>query len=403
MQSFSDYYRTLQVHHEAGQEVIEAAYKRLCRIYHPDVNRDPRAGARMQEINAAFEVLGDKLRRSIYHRQWLAAAAAGPTAQAKPRPQTAPPNAKDREEQAQQVLEGYFRSLMGGRWDDAYARLTVADRTNVPAGDFREWKNAVAGAYTMGSFAIKLFRRLMNCTISGVTYREVFEFSVFVCDMDARTGQVSEVNYLKYMALDAGSWRVCLGYTDVKPLILRFKYMAEDAALLDPAAVYAEAVLSRDRHTGLLSRQGFAERAEYEAVRSRRYGNIFTIALLVIHPAADTQVFTDREYARMCVVHAAKTISALIRQTDIFARWGDNELAILFTETARENAGFALEKLMDGLRQAGDLEYGVVFGLAEFDGGQFEDTMAAAASDAQVRVLTADGVTKTYVTVNDLA
>lgn len=409
MQPFSDYYRTLQVHHEAGQEVIEAAYKRLCRIYHPDVNRDPRAGLRMQEINAAYEVLGDRLRRGIYHRQWLAAAAASAAAQAKPRPQpapkpqSAPADPHERGELAQRALDSFFRSLMDGRWDDAYMRLTSADRKNVPAADFREWKKAVANSYTMGSYAIKLFRRLSNCTISGVTYRDVFEFSVFVCDMDARTGQVSEVNYLKYVAQDAGNWRVCLGYEDVKPLILRFKYMAEDAALLDPAAVYAEAVMNRDRHTGLLSRQGFAERAEYEAVRSRRYGNIFTLALLQIHPVSESQVFTDRDYARMCIVHAAKTIGALIRQTDIFARWGDNELAILFTETPRENAGFALEKLLEGLKRNAELEYGVTFGLAEFDGGQFEDTMAAAASDAQVRVLTSDGVTRTFVTVNDPA
>jgi GGDEF domain-containing protein len=290
---------------------------------------------------------------------------------------------------------------MDGRWDDAYARLTGADRRKVPAADFREWKDAVARSYRIGSYAAKLFRRYVNCSISGTTYREVYEFSVFVCDMDSRTGQISEVNYLKYVALDGGAWRVCLGYADLKPLILRFKYMAEEAALLDPAAVYAEAVMSRDRHTGLLSRQGFSERAEYEAVRSRRYGNIFTVALLILHPAGENEVFTDREYARMCVAHAAKAIAPLIRQTDIFARWGEAELAILFTETPRENAGFALEKLLDGLKRGGELDYSVSFGLAEFDGGQFEDTMAAAASDAQVRVTTSGGVTKTYVTVND--
>jgi curved DNA-binding protein CbpA len=116
-QQFSDYYRILQVHHEAGQEVIEAAYKRLCRIYHPDINRDPRAGPRMQEINAAFEVLGDRLRRGMYHRQWAAAMAGPAAAPAKPRPQPAPPppQAQDQPELAQRALEAYFRSLMDGR------------------------------------------------------------------------------------------------------------------------------------------------------------------------------------------------------------------------------------------------------------------------------------------------
>lgn len=399
MQSFSDHYRTLQVHHEASDEVIEAAYKRLCRIYHPDVNRDPRAGSRMQEINAAFEVLGVAAKRNVYHRQWLAVVAGNDAGRAKP--QAAP--VKNQAEQAQRVLDDYFRCLMDGLWDEAYSRLTCKDRRNVPLTDFREWKRTVAESYAIGSYAVKPFRRYFNCAVSGITYREVCEFSVFVCDMDARTGHISEENYLKYVALDAGVWRVCLGYTDVKPLILRFKYMVEDAALLDPAQVYADAVMSRDRHTGLLSRQGFAEKAETEAVRSRRYGNVFTVALLFVRPATECAAFSGQEYAQMCIVHAAKIIGSCIRQTDILARWGQSELSILFTETPKDNAGFALEKLLARLKESNELKYDIAFGLAEFAGEQFEDTMAAAASNAQVRECTADGVTKTFVTVNDYA
>ena len=38
MNNQEDLYEILQVHHSAEQEVIEAAYKRLLRMYHPDVN-----------------------------------------------------------------------------------------------------------------------------------------------------------------------------------------------------------------------------------------------------------------------------------------------------------------------------------------------------------------------------
>jgi len=40
-----DPYRILQVARHAEQEVIEAAYRRLARKYHPDVNRDPETSA----------------------------------------------------------------------------------------------------------------------------------------------------------------------------------------------------------------------------------------------------------------------------------------------------------------------------------------------------------------------
>ncbi len=64
-----DPYRVLQVHPEADAEVIQAVYRRLARKYHPDVASDSAAAARMIEINAAFEIVGDALRRAAYDRE----------------------------------------------------------------------------------------------------------------------------------------------------------------------------------------------------------------------------------------------------------------------------------------------------------------------------------------------
>lgn len=61
-----DLYEILQVSPDAEAEVIEAAYKRLMRKYHPDVNRDAAASSRARDINAAYEVLGDRDRRREY-------------------------------------------------------------------------------------------------------------------------------------------------------------------------------------------------------------------------------------------------------------------------------------------------------------------------------------------------
>jgi len=63
-----DYYAILQVHPRAEPEVIEAAYRRLTRKYHPDVSGQADAGQRMRELNEAFEVLGDPARRRAYDR-----------------------------------------------------------------------------------------------------------------------------------------------------------------------------------------------------------------------------------------------------------------------------------------------------------------------------------------------
>lgn len=66
-----DLYKILQVDPSAEPEVIEAAYKRLVRKYHPDVNGAPDAHARMQELNDAYEILSDPAQRAEYDQARL--------------------------------------------------------------------------------------------------------------------------------------------------------------------------------------------------------------------------------------------------------------------------------------------------------------------------------------------
>ncbi len=61
-----DLYRVLQVEPHADAEAIQAAYRRLARLYHPDLNKQPGAAERMSAINAAYRVLSDPVRRAAY-------------------------------------------------------------------------------------------------------------------------------------------------------------------------------------------------------------------------------------------------------------------------------------------------------------------------------------------------
>jgi len=60
------YYDILQVSHDAEAIVIDAAYRRLAREYHPDLNKSPYASQIMKEINAAYKVLSDPNLRAAY-------------------------------------------------------------------------------------------------------------------------------------------------------------------------------------------------------------------------------------------------------------------------------------------------------------------------------------------------
>ena len=61
-----DCYSILGVPAAATTEEIRAAYRRLARQYHPDLNTGPEAEARMKEINHAYATLSDPQRRRHY-------------------------------------------------------------------------------------------------------------------------------------------------------------------------------------------------------------------------------------------------------------------------------------------------------------------------------------------------
>nr|XP_023892063.1 chaperone protein dnaJ A7A, chloroplastic-like [Quercus suber] len=61
-----DYYTTLGVPKSASSKEIKAAYRKLARQYHPDVNKQPGATEKFKEISAAYEVLSDDKKRALY-------------------------------------------------------------------------------------------------------------------------------------------------------------------------------------------------------------------------------------------------------------------------------------------------------------------------------------------------
>ncbi|MBX3304121.1 MAG: DnaJ domain-containing protein [Nitrospira sp.] len=64
-----DYYRVLGISREASHDEIKQAYRRLVFQHHPDRNPDSQdAEAKIRELNAAYEIIGDAEKRQSYDR-----------------------------------------------------------------------------------------------------------------------------------------------------------------------------------------------------------------------------------------------------------------------------------------------------------------------------------------------
>lgn len=64
-----DYYQIIGVSSDASADAIKAAYRKLAKENHPDINPGAQTEARFKEINEAYETLKDPTKRSQYDMQ----------------------------------------------------------------------------------------------------------------------------------------------------------------------------------------------------------------------------------------------------------------------------------------------------------------------------------------------
>ena len=123
MTEFPDYYAILGVPPTASRDEIRAAYRRLARRHHPDVNPpdedDVAANKFMRQLNEAYEVLNDPRQRAAYDRQhWAQAPPSRSEAPYRSGPAWSPPGDA-----------GWGPQTGGGRWREPRARHVTYEQS----------------------------------------------------------------------------------------------------------------------------------------------------------------------------------------------------------------------------------------------------------------------------------
>ena len=375
----SDYYRILQVHEDADQEIISAAYKCLSKLYHPDVNSSLSAAERMTDINIAYAVIGDERRRKEYHREWLRLQ--------KGKTETLSSLQKNRENRkvdaAALALDEYFRSMVNADWETAYHKLTKVDQVNIPSADFIKWKNAVSEVYKLGNYQMHYLCRFESCEYGGAVYPEIFQFTMNLSEYNRMTDQMEKEQTEKYIAFENGDWKVCLGYTDLKPSIMRFICLAQTLPKVNKDEICRRAMISVDPLTGLLSRNGFLEEATKEVSRNRRYGNPLTLAVVTVKPSRELSDAFDESLTEACVSYVAGKLDANLRRTDLLGRCADSAFSILLTETEIPDAELAMEKILKQFSTEDDISCILSWACTEIEDGKTEEAIEKALFIAQ--------------------
>lgn len=343
-----DYYRILQVHYLAEAEVIESAYRRLAKKYHPDVNRSESAPEIMLKINRAYEELKDPVKRRQYNLEWEAKhykPGGNDDTCTKARGKREKPFSG-----AESVLDEYFTGIMNNNFELSYGLISSIDRRNITGDDFIKWQAAVSKVFQLKEFSCKPYGIYKDKLLNGCTFSDVVEFNVNAVEYNAVMDMTEKNNFIKKIVLEDGKWRVFVGYEKLQPLIDKFKSLT---GLLTAKAVIdelAETHCKIDRVTGVLNRRGIIEKVENEIHRCERYGNVFSLILCEIVFPGKVDTNEKRELLDRTVDLLGKLLQNNLRKLDIVGRWGEKAFLIVLPETRRVSAIKAAQKIQKILR-----------------------------------------------------
>ena len=378
MEKWVDHFRVLQVHHLAEQDVIEHTYKKLCKKYHPDVNRSPEAEGRMKEINIAYEVLGNASSRSRYYIEWQKRNQPV-RSQVPPPPPPAPTAAPAADAmghpEARRSMTSYFTALQKSRYQDAYHLLSEIDRYFVSLDSFIDWQESVAETYVIQNFQVKQCKYFDNLLVEGNTSRVAERFDIVITEQDKRTRVISTYVFQKFMIQDGGVWRVYLGYRDLPSITNRFRHSAntkEEAALLSQWEHYKA---TNDIAHGMVNMLGFIEAAAPEMYRYKRYKSAFALAVVHVDVLRNhTESFKER-----VVTYVGYELQKQIRITDCIGYIGEDRYALLLPETSKHNTRAALRRMAQLVAQevwsCFDTKVRLRFAINDYRGEDMENAL----------------------------
>jgi diguanylate cyclase (GGDEF)-like protein len=325
MREWEDYYKVLQVHFMAEPEIIQIAYKKLSKKYHPDVNKTLGAEKAMKAINKAYEILSDPIARKEYTIRWMEKYSGF--------------NSQDNNsivqhqidfsiEPTKRVLEEYLDLISRRKLESAFEFISEIDKKNISKKDFVRWQTVVSEVFKLKKFECFVKNVYSDITINNCFFKTVIDFHVKIIEINNVMGRIEQDEFSKSVVLENNAWRIFLGYKELGSIISRFDELAKlkKQKLANRKKIHKQPNI--DFVSGLLNKKGFTEKAEVEQIRYNRYGNKFSIILCEID---DCEQWAKIRYK--AIKQVGEIIRLSLRELDISCRWKGKKFIILLPET----------------------------------------------------------------------
>lgn len=332
MKKWLDYYSILQVHHEAEPEIIIGAYKKLCKKYHPDVNNSFEAEEKMKLINIAYEVLSDTNKRNRFHREWL---------NNNKKSHSNVPKMEINNFYAYKVINHYFNCISNKEYKKAYSLISQYDKNSIVLTDFIEWQEAVSKLYKIGNIKISEFKFYKTYNHEQALFNQALEYELEVKEKNLTTNKVYNYIFTKIVVRENNTWKILLGYSDLKKYIEKYKFMADKDRLKGAVDFWLKHKDAIDEDTGLMNKKGFMKKIPQEIERYKRYGYIFSLCMIRFNASSIGNKALNEQLKILSYI-----IENNIRSTDFAARFDDNTILILLHGTDEISGIKAEEKLI---------------------------------------------------------
>lgn len=159
----------------------------------------------------------------------------------------------------------------------------------------------------------------------------------------------------------------------------------EAAAELRDRAKRLAVLATTDRLTGLYNRLKFDEALASEIARAKRYKTPLSLVMFDVDLFKTVNDRYGHPIGDRVLVGLSDLISSHLRETDMFARWGGEEFAILVTGSNHMEAHVVAEKLRIAITHVAFDQVGRItcsFGVTEYRDGDIPETLVDRADGA---------------------